>query len=115
LHTAARSPCSSSCSDPTRRRSFPPPTCGVIPRSLWAGDPFVAAERAETPCFDCLDTGWVLLTSENDYGELEDYFVLCRKCKERSEGFGGGTRITRGGARRREMRIIASDRRAPTI
>jgi hypothetical protein len=30
----------------------------------------------------CLDSGWVMLTAENDFGELEDYFVLCRRCKE---------------------------------
>jgi hypothetical protein len=35
-----------------------------------------------TPCFHCLDFGWVMLTAENDFGELEDYFVLCRRCKE---------------------------------
>jgi hypothetical protein len=30
-----------------------------------------------------VDTGWVVLTAENDYGGLEDYFVvLCRRCKE---------------------------------
>jgi hypothetical protein len=29
-----------------------------------------------------VDTGWVVLTAENDYGELEDYFVLCRWGKE---------------------------------
>jgi hypothetical protein len=30
-----------------------------------------------------VDTGWVVLTAENDYGELEAYFVvLCRRCKE---------------------------------
>jgi len=23
-----------------------------------------------------------MLTAENDFGELEDYFVLCRRCKE---------------------------------
>ena len=60
-----------------------------------------------------------MLTAENDFGELEDYFfVLCRKCKERSERFGGCTRITRGRARRREMRMMAdtpSERLAPTI
>ena len=78
-------------------------------------------EEEHEVCFHCLDTGWVMLTAENDYGELEDYFVLCRKCKERSERFGGCARITRGRARRREMREMRmmgdtpSDRRAPTI
>jgi len=23
-----------------------------------------------------------MLIAENDFGELDDYFVLCRKCKE---------------------------------
>ncbi len=54
----------------------------TIHRETRAGDPFLIAEREQAPCFHCLDTGWVLLTSENEYGELEDYFVLCRKCKE---------------------------------
>ncbi len=35
-----------------------------------------------TPCFHRLDTGWFMLTAENDFGELEEYFVLCRKCTE---------------------------------
>jgi len=51
-----------------------------------SGDPFTAkpAEKTEghAPCSHCLDTSWVMLTAENDFGELEDYFVLCRKCKE---------------------------------
>jgi hypothetical protein len=38
-------------------------------------------EALEEPCSHCLDTGWVVLTAENDFGELEDYFVLCRKCR----------------------------------
>ena len=25
---------------------------------------------------------WFMLTADNDFGELEDYFVLCRNCKE---------------------------------
>jgi len=56
-----------------------------IPR---AGDPFTSVEGANHPeekrevCFHCLDTGWVMLTAENDYGELEDFFVLCRRCKD---------------------------------
>ena len=49
-----------------------------------------------TPCFHCLDTGWFMLTAENDFGELEDYFVLSgASAKRRSEVFGGGTRISR--------------------
>ena len=45
-----------------------------------------------------MDTGWVVLTAENDYGELEDYFVLCRRCKGGVvKLFGVGTRITRRG------------------
>jgi hypothetical protein len=43
-------------------------------------------DRSDTRCFHCLDAGWVMLTAENDYGELDDYFVLCRKCKK-GEGF----------------------------
>ena len=39
-------------------------------------------DRSDTRCFHCLDTGWVMLIAENDFGELDDYFVLCRKCKE---------------------------------
>jgi hypothetical protein len=46
------------------------------------------AERAEQQpveehevCFRCLDSGWVMLTAENDFGELEDCFVVYRKCK----------------------------------
>jgi hypothetical protein len=40
----------------------------------------------------------LMLTAENDFGELEDYFVLSgASAKRRSEGFGGGTRISRGG------------------
>ena len=55
-------------------------------------------QDAEEPCFHCLDTGWFMLTAENDFGELEDYFVLSgASAKRRSEGFGGGTRITGGG------------------
>jgi hypothetical protein len=54
------------------------------------------------PCFHCLNTGWVMLTAENDYGELEDYFS-CSAASARSvvnvlgaahvlleEGTGGG-------------------------
>ena len=38
----------------------------------------------------------LMLTAENDFGELEDYFVLSgASAKRRSEGFGGGTRISR--------------------
>jgi hypothetical protein len=54
-----------------------------------------------TPCFHCLDTGCghglvLMLTAENDFGELEDYFVLSgASAKRRSEVFGGGTRISR--------------------
>jgi hypothetical protein len=45
-----------------------------------------------------VDTGWFMLTAENDFGELEDYFVLSgASAKRRSEAFGGGTRISRGG------------------
>ena len=78
-------------------------------------------EEEHEVCFHCLNTGWVMLTSEDCHGELEDYyyFVLWRKCEERSERFGGCTRITRGRDRRREMRMMMgdtpSDRRAPTI
>ena len=40
----------------------------------------------------------LMLTAENDFGELEDYFVLSgARAKRRSEVFGGGTRISRGG------------------
>jgi len=48
----------------------------------------VEQERDEAPCFHCLNTGWVMLTAENDYGELEDYFVLCR-----SEACKGGATV----------------------
>ena len=38
----------------------------------------------------------LMLTAENDFGELEDYFVLSgASAKRRSEVFGGGTRISR--------------------
>ena len=51
-----------------------------------AGDPFQAVatmhhDEEHAPCFRCLDTGWVMLTVGNDWGGLEDYLVLCRKCK----------------------------------
>jgi hypothetical protein len=36
-----------------------------------------------TPCFHCLDTGGRSHRGENNYGGLEDYFVvLWRRCKE---------------------------------
>jgi hypothetical protein len=51
-----------------------------------------------------------MLTAENDFGELEDYFVLSgASAKRRSEGFGGGTRISRGGvvdAFRRDLQLM---------
>jgi hypothetical protein len=51
------------------------------PRSAAGGRAEQSIEE-HTPCFHCLDTGWFMLTAENDFGELEDYFVLWRKCKE---------------------------------
>ena len=52
----------------------------------------------------------LMLTAENDFGELEDYFVLSgASAKRRSEVFGGGTRISRGGvvdAFRRELQLM---------
>ena len=69
---------------------------------VWLGHSPLCRGRAEqsveehTPCFHCLDTGWFMLTAENDFGELEDYFVLSgASAKRRSEVFGGGTRISR--------------------
>ena len=51
-----------------------------------------------------------MLTAENDFGELEDYFVLSgASAKRRSEVFGGGTRISRGGvvdAFRRDLELM---------
>ena len=38
-------------------------------------------ESVADVCSHCLDTGWVTMTAENVFGELEDYFVLCRKCR----------------------------------
>ena len=59
-------------------------------------------EEEHEVCFHCLNTGWVMLTAENDYGELEDYFS-CSAASARSvvnvlgaahvlleEGTGGG-------------------------
>jgi hypothetical protein len=52
----------------------------------------------------------LMLTAENDFGELEEYFVLSgASAKRRSEGFGGGTRISRGGvvdAFRRDLQLM---------
>ena len=52
----------------------------------------------------------LMLTAENDFGELEDYFVLSgASAKRRSEVFGGGTRISRGGvvdAFRRDLELM---------
>jgi hypothetical protein len=60
-------------------------------------------EEEHEVCFHCLNTGWVMLTSENDYGELEDYYFSCSGASARSvvnvlgaahvlleEGLGGG-------------------------
>jgi hypothetical protein len=51
-----------------------------------------------------------MLTAENDFGELVDYFVLSgASAKRRSEVFGGGTRISRGGvvdAFRRDLELM---------
>ena len=27
-------------------------------------------------------SGWVMMTAENDFGEMEDYLVLCRRCNK---------------------------------
>jgi hypothetical protein len=50
-----------------------------------AGDPFTAARNDDCP--HCWGSGWVMMTAENDFGEMEDYFVLCRRCgKQTSRG-----------------------------
>ena len=36
--------------------------------------------REDHECGHCWGSGWVMMTAENDFGEDEDYFVLCRKC-----------------------------------
>jgi hypothetical protein len=52
-----------------------------------------------TPCFHCLDTGWFMLTAENDFGELEDYFVLSgASAKRRSVKFLGAAHVLVGEA-----------------
>ena len=35
-----------------------------------------STRRASTAWTQAVDTGWFMLTAENDFGELEDYFVL---------------------------------------
>jgi hypothetical protein len=39
-------------------------------------------EREEYTCSHCLGTGWVVMGAESGFGEYEEYFVLCRGCKE---------------------------------
>src|SRR5215212_9765288 len=57
-----------------------------------------------TPCFHCLDTGCghglvLMLTAENDFGELEDYFVLSgASAKRRSVKFLGAAHVLVGEA-----------------
>jgi hypothetical protein len=52
-----------------------------------------------TLCFHCLDTGWFMLTAENDFGELEDYFVLSgASAKRRSVKFLGAAHVLVGEA-----------------
>jgi hypothetical protein len=52
-----------------------------------AGDPFAAHSVREAEiCSHCMGGGWVLMGAENDFGEYEEYFVLCRKCGEVREG-----------------------------
>ena len=64
-------------------RAIPENTIASLarPQSAAGGRAEQSVEE-HTPCFHCLDTGWFMLTAENDFGELEDYFVLWRKCKE---------------------------------
>ena len=54
-----------------------------------AGDPFSACaaddlDQDREVCSHCFSSGWVIMTAENDFGEDEDYYVLCRKCKDHS-------------------------------
>jgi hypothetical protein len=37
---------------------------------------------AEQECSHCCGTGWVVMGVENDFGEYEEYYVLCRRCAE---------------------------------
>lgn len=41
------------------------------------------AQRAQVDteaCPHCWGLGWVQMTAENDFGEEETYFTLCRRC-----------------------------------
>ena len=73
---------------PTNHRRRPPGRSQRTELQVFGSATVRCGGRAEqsveehTPCFHCLDTCWFMLTAENDFGELEDYFVLCRKCKE---------------------------------
>ena len=55
--------------------------------------------RASTACVQAVDTGWFMLTAENDFGELEDYFVLSgASAKRRSVKFLGAAHVLVGEA-----------------
>jgi hypothetical protein len=45
-------------------------------------DHLLAEEGDLRVCPHCMDYGWVMMIAENDDGAFEDYFVLCRRCKE---------------------------------
>jgi hypothetical protein len=40
-------------------------------------------QTEHAPCIHCLDTGWVVMGAETEDGEIEEYFVLCRRCGAR--------------------------------
>jgi hypothetical protein len=37
-------------------------------------------EKFREECSHCYGSGWVVMGAENDFGEYEEFYTLCRKC-----------------------------------
>jgi hypothetical protein len=44
--------------------------------------PCLSVRGSEQECSHCYGTGWVVMGVENDFGEYEEYYVLCRRRAE---------------------------------
>jgi hypothetical protein len=44
--------------------------------------PRLSVRGFEQECSHCYGTGWVVMGAESDFGEYEEYYVLCRRCAE---------------------------------
>jgi len=44
--------------------------------------PRLSVRGSEQECSHFYGTVWVVMGAENDFGEYEEYYVLCRRCAE---------------------------------